>query len=118
MTLKVIGGRARVDAEFEKRRVSFMCIAATGALHLISGMMMVKRKERPGQTPAFFGPINAGWENIRAMYPDLTADLTPMGALIATPEGEFRGQIDWVIEANAPPILDYEPENKTVIHVH
>lgn len=118
MTLKVIGGRARVDAEFEKRRVSFMAIAATGSVQLISGMMMVKRKERPGQTPAFFGPVIAGWENIVAQYPDLTADLTPVGALIAAPEGEFRGQIDWVIEANQPPTIEHEPEEKSVIQMH
>jgi hypothetical protein len=102
MTLKVtVGGRARVSAEFEKRRVSFLCIAPN-SMQIISGMMMVKRKDRPGMPPAFFGPIAAGWENIRAQYPELTADLKMVGALIAAPEGEFRGQIDWVIEANQP----------------
>ncbi len=117
MSLKVIGGRARVDAQFEKRRVSFMCIAPN-SVQLISGMMMVKRTERPGQPPAFFGPIMAGWENIRAQYPDLTADLRPIGALIAAPEGEFRGQIDWVIEANPPKVIEHEPDEKPVIQVH
>jgi hypothetical protein len=41
-----------------------------------------------------------------------------MGALIATPEGEFRGQIDWVIEANQPKVIEHDPEEKPVIHMH
>jgi hypothetical protein len=117
MSYKTIGGHARVGAEFEKRRVSFLCIAPN-SLQIISGMMMVKRKERPGQPPAFFGPIAAGWENVREQYPELTADLKMVGALIASPEGEFRGQIDWVIEANQPKVIEHDPEEKPVIHMH
>src|SRR5215207_8455656 len=114
--MKVINGRARVSAEFEKRRVSFMCVASN-SLQMITGMMMVKRKERPGMPPVFYGPIAAGWENVRAMYPELTADMKMMGTLIATPEGNFRGQIDWVIEANQPVVIDHDPNEKSVVHM-
>jgi len=111
MALKVIGGRARIESEFEKRRVSFICLAPN-SVQMISGMMMVKRKERPGMPPVFFGPIRAAWENVRAAHPDVTADLNMIGVLIATPEGNFRGQIDWLQDSHPPVTIEHDPDEK------
>jgi hypothetical protein len=109
--LKVINGVARKSAEFEKRRVSFVCIAPQ-SVQIISGQMMVKRRETPGaMPPEFYGPIMAAWENVRTAYPEATADLKVIGALIAVPEGSFRGHIDWVRDS-APKVIEHQPSNE------
>lgn len=110
MALNVKHGK--VEKEHERIRVSYLCNVKgdTDTIQFITGMMMLKRFQGSDGIPKFAGPVYAGWDNLRHTYHQQFHDLDLVGVLAAVPDGEFKGQIDWVKPVDGGKIADMRRE--------
>lgn len=99
MALNVKHGQVvRAEKDFERVRVAYVCNPKgdTDTIQFVTSMLLLKRFKGSDGVPKFAGPVYAGWENLRHTYTGPLQGLDMVGALVAVPEGEFKGQIDWV----------------------
>jgi hypothetical protein len=96
------------STDWEKRRVSILCLRPGGDLQMISATMLMQ-KHKPAQDGApstFHGPTYALWENTKHSFPGMFDALTFIGVLAALPpnvnEMEWAGHIDWVQPTDKP----------------
>lgn len=97
MGMIVKHGQVLKKDEYERTRVAFVVsVRGEKVLQFITAMLMLKRFKGEDGVPKFAGPIYAGWDNLRHTYAEQLHDLELVGAIAAIPDGEFKGQIDWV----------------------